>query len=67
MPKWECLNFCVAPNLRQIALRKEKIIVRTLDSFNPNERLLKVLNHYGVTTVQTAPGPRNPIAGRAGI
>lgn len=41
--------------------------VRTLDSFNPNERLLKVLNEYGVTTVQSAPGPRNPIAGRAGI
>jgi imidazolonepropionase-like amidohydrolase len=41
--------------------------VRTLDSFNPNERLLKVLNQYGVTTVQSAPGPRNPIAGRPGI
>ena len=41
--------------------------VRTFDSFNPNERLLKVLNQYGVTTVQSAPGPRNPIAGRAGI
>jgi len=41
--------------------------VRTLDSFNPNERLLKVVNQYGVTTVQSAPGPRNPIAGRAGI
>jgi len=41
--------------------------VRTLDSFNPSERLLKVLNQYGVTTVQSAPGPRNPIAGRAGI
>jgi imidazolonepropionase-like amidohydrolase len=41
--------------------------VRTLDSFNPNERLLQVLNHYGITTVQSAPGPRNPIAGRAGI
>ncbi len=41
--------------------------LRTLDSFNPNERLLQVLNQYGVTTVQTAPGPRNPIAGRAGI
>ncbi len=41
--------------------------VRTLDSFNPNERLLKVLNQYGVTTVQSAPGPRNPVAGRAGI
>src|SRR5580704_10111659 len=37
--------------------------VRTLDSFNPDETLLKVLNQYGVTTVQTAPGPRNPIAG----
>src|ERR1700719_1392039 len=41
--------------------------VRTLDSFNPNERLLKVLNQYGVTTVQSAHAPRNPIAGRAGI
>jgi len=41
--------------------------VRSLDSFNPSERLLKVLNQYGVTTVQSAPGPRNPIAGRAGI
>jgi imidazolonepropionase-like amidohydrolase len=41
--------------------------VRTLDSFNPNERLLHVLNQYGITTVQSAPGPRNPIAGRAGI
>jgi imidazolonepropionase-like amidohydrolase len=41
--------------------------VRTLDSFNPDEKLLKVLNQYGVTTVQSAPGPRNPIAGRAGI
>jgi imidazolonepropionase-like amidohydrolase len=41
--------------------------VRTLDSFNPNERLLTILNQYGVTTVQSAPGPRNPIAGRAGI
>src|SRR5580704_5247769 len=28
MPKWERLNFCVAPNLRQIALRKEKIIAQ---------------------------------------
>jgi len=41
--------------------------VRTLDSFNPNERLLRFVNQYGVTTVQSAPGPRNPIAGRAGI
>jgi imidazolonepropionase-like amidohydrolase len=41
--------------------------VRSLDSFNPNEILLKYVNQYGVTTIQTAPGPRNPIAGRAGI
>lgn len=41
--------------------------VRSLDSFNPDEILLKYVNRYGVTTVQSAPGPRNPIAGRAGI
>ena len=41
--------------------------VRSLDSFNPDEMLLKYVNRYGVTTVQSAPGPRNPIAGRAGI
>jgi imidazolonepropionase-like amidohydrolase len=41
--------------------------VRSLDSFNPNEILLKYVNQYGVTTVQSAPGPRNPVAGRAGI
>ncbi|MGB9431842.1 MAG: amidohydrolase family protein [Candidatus Acidiferrum sp.] len=41
--------------------------VRSLDSFNPNEVLLKYVNRYGVTTIQSAPGPRNPIAGRAGI
>jgi imidazolonepropionase-like amidohydrolase len=41
--------------------------VRTLDSFNPSEKLLRVLNQYGITTVQSAPGPRNPVAGRAGI
>lgn len=41
--------------------------VRSLDSFNPDEILLKYVNKYGVTTVQSAPGPRNPIAGRAGI
>jgi imidazolonepropionase-like amidohydrolase len=41
--------------------------VRSLDSFNPNEVLVKYVNQYGVTTIQSAPGPRNPIAGRAGI
>ena len=41
--------------------------VRSLDSFNPNEILLKYVNRFGVTTIQSAPGPRNPIAGRAGI
>jgi imidazolonepropionase-like amidohydrolase len=41
--------------------------VRSLDSFNPDEVLLKYVNQYGVTTIQSAPGPRNPIAGRAGI
>jgi imidazolonepropionase-like amidohydrolase len=41
--------------------------VRALDSFNPNEILIKYVNKYGVTTLQSAPGPRNPIAGRAGI
>jgi imidazolonepropionase-like amidohydrolase len=41
--------------------------VRALDAFNPNEMLLKYINEFGVTVVQTAPGPKNPIAGRAGI
>jgi imidazolonepropionase-like amidohydrolase len=41
--------------------------VRSLDSFNPNEILVSYINQYGVTTIQSAPGPKNPIAGRAGI
>jgi imidazolonepropionase-like amidohydrolase len=41
--------------------------VRALDSFNPREMLLQYINTYGVTTVQTAPGIINPIAGQAGI
>lgn len=41
--------------------------VRSLDSFNPNELLVKYVNKFGVTTIQSAPGPRNVIAGRAGI
>src|SRR5580658_9468495 len=38
--------------------------VRALDSFNPREMLLQYINTYGVTTVQTAPGIINPIAGQ---
>lgn len=41
--------------------------VRALDSFNPNELLLTYINRFGITTIQSAPGPKNPIAGRAGI
>jgi len=41
--------------------------VRALDSFNPNEILVKYINKFAITTVQSAPGPRNVIAGRAGI
>ncbi len=41
--------------------------VRALDSFNPREMLLQYINTYGVTTVQSAPGITNPIAGQAGI
>ena len=41
--------------------------VRAFDSFNPNEKLLSFVNTYAVTTVQTAPGIINPIAGQAAI
>jgi imidazolonepropionase-like amidohydrolase len=41
--------------------------VRSLDSFNPSELLVTYINQFGVTTIQSAPGPKNPIAGRAGI
>lgn len=41
--------------------------VRAFDSFNPNEKLLYFVNTYGVTTVQTAPGIINPVAGQAAI
>jgi len=41
--------------------------VRALDSFNPREPLLEYIRNLGVTTVQTGPGPDNPIAGQAGI
>lgn len=41
--------------------------VRSLDSFNPNEILVSYINQFGITTIQSAPGPTNPIAGRAGI
>jgi len=41
--------------------------VRAFDSFNPNEKLLSYVNTFGVTTVQTAPGIINPVAGQAAI
>lgn len=41
--------------------------VRAFDSFNPSERLLEYVNSYGVTTIQVAPGPANPVAGQAAI
>jgi imidazolonepropionase-like amidohydrolase len=41
--------------------------VRAFDSFNPNEKLLSFVNTYAVTTVQTAPGIINPVAGQAAI
>ena len=41
--------------------------VRAMDSFNPREMLVQYINTYGVTTIQTAPGIVNPIAGQAGI
>jgi imidazolonepropionase-like amidohydrolase len=41
--------------------------VRALDSFNPREPLIDYVREFGVTTVQTGPGPDNPIAGQAGI
>jgi imidazolonepropionase-like amidohydrolase len=41
--------------------------VNVRDSLNPEDPLYQYVNSYGVTTVQVAPGPSNPIAGRAGI
>jgi imidazolonepropionase-like amidohydrolase len=41
--------------------------VNVRDSLNPEDPLYQYVNTYGVTTVQVAPGPANPIAGRAGI
>jgi imidazolonepropionase-like amidohydrolase len=41
--------------------------VNVRDSLNPEDLLYQYVNTYGVTTLQIAPGPRNPIAGRAGI
>lgn len=41
--------------------------VRVIDSFNPNELLLKWINQHGTTTIQVTPGPRNVIAGAAAI
>jgi imidazolonepropionase-like amidohydrolase len=41
--------------------------VNVRDSLNPEDLLYQYVNTFGVTTLQVAPGPRNPIAGRAGI
>jgi imidazolonepropionase-like amidohydrolase len=41
--------------------------VNVRDSLNPEDLLYQYVNTYGVTTLQVAPGPTNPIAGRAGI
>ena len=41
--------------------------VNVRDSLNPEDLLYQYVNTYGVTTLQVTPGPRNPIAGRAGI
>jgi imidazolonepropionase-like amidohydrolase len=41
--------------------------VNVRDSLNPEDLLYRYVNSFGVTTMQVAPGPRNPIAGRAGI
>ena len=41
--------------------------VNVRDSLNPEDLLYQYVNTYGVTTLQVTAGPRNPIAGRAGI
>jgi len=41
--------------------------VNVRDSLNPEDLLYQYVNTYGVTTLQVTPGPRNPIAGAAGI
>lgn len=41
--------------------------LRAIDGFDPRDPLLRFVLEHGVTTVQTGPGPANPIAGQAGI
>jgi len=41
--------------------------LRALDAFDPSDPLLRFLLEHGVTTVQTGPGPANPIGGQAGV
>ena len=41
--------------------------LRAIDGFDPRDPLLRFLLEHGVTTIQTGPGPLNPIAGQAGI
>lgn len=41
--------------------------VNVRDSLNPQDLLFRYVNASGVTTMQVTPGPKNPIAGAAGI
>lgn len=41
--------------------------VHVRDSLNPEDPLYRYVNSFGVTTMQIAPGPKNPIAGVAGV
>lgn len=41
--------------------------VNVRDSLNPQDLLYQYVNAYGVTTLQVTLGPKNPIAGQAGI
>ncbi|MGB6692387.1 MAG: amidohydrolase family protein [Terracidiphilus sp.] len=41
--------------------------VHVRDSLNPEGPVFQYVNSFGVTTMQIAPGPKNPIAGVAGV
>jgi imidazolonepropionase-like amidohydrolase len=58
----------VAAVLDQDELRDpDQSALRAIDGFDPNDPLLRFLLEHGVTTIQSGPGPLNPIAGQAGI
>jgi imidazolonepropionase-like amidohydrolase len=44
-----------------------QVHLRAIDAFDPRDPLLRYLLEFGVTLVQTGPGPASPIAGQAGI